>query len=328
MPAGRVAPKSLRALVLTMIAAASALAIAFLGAPAHADPSAQQLDDQISAKSQQFDKVVEQYDQNQTALGKTKAQVAALQKQMQPIQSKVDAAQGQVNTIATMSYKGDKASALNAVLTSGSPGAMLDSLSMLDMIARNQGKQISALTKAEAGLTAQKQKLDGILAQQNKQQATLASQKASLQKDIDTLSTLRTQKYGSPTSGPDNTDYGPPPNIPGTAGQAVDYAWSKLGDPYEYGAAGPNSFDCSGLTMAAWAAAGVSLDHNTNAQYSETARINRSDLQPGDLVFFYNNDHVGLYIGNNTVIHAPTYGENVQKASIDSMPVNGYGRVR
>jgi cell wall-associated NlpC family hydrolase len=327
VPAGRVAPKSLRALVLTMIAAASALAIAMLGAPAHADPSAQDLDNQINAKSLQFNKVVEQYDQNQTALGKTKTQVAALQKQMQPMQSQVDAAQGQVNSIAQMSYRGDRASALNAVLTSGSPGAMLDSLSMLDMIARNQGQQINTLTKAEAGLTTQKQKLDGVLAQQTKQQNTLATQKAGLQKDIDNLSNLRTQKYGSATN-TDNTDYGPAPSIPGNAGVAVDYAWSKLGDAYSYGAAGPSEFDCSGLTMAAWAAAGVSLDHNTNSQYSETARINRGDLAAGDLVFYYSNDHVALYIGNNTVIHAPTYGEPVQKAGLDSMPISGYGRVR
>lgn len=328
MPAGRVAPKSLRALVLTMVAAACALAIAFLGAPAHANPSAQDLDNQINAKSQQFDKIVEQYDEIQTALGKTKAQVAKLQKQMAPMQTKVNAAQSQVNTIATMSYKGDKASALNAVLTSGSPTSMLDSLSMIDMIARNQGQQISTLTKAESGLLAQQKKLDGVLAQQTKQNASLAGQKNSLQKSVDSLSNLRTQLYGSPTDSPDNVDYGPPPSIPGSAGQAVDYAWSKLGDAYSYGAAGPSEFDCSGLTMAAWDAAGVSLDHNTNSQYSETARINRSDLQPGDLVFFYGNDHVGLYIGNNTVIHAPTYGENVQKASIDSMPISGYGRVR
>src|SRR4051794_38679320 len=105
-----------------MVATASALALAILGAPAHADPSAQQLDDQINAKSLQFNKIVEQYDQNQTALGKTKAQVAALQKQMQPMQTKVDAAQDAVDSIASMSYRGDKASALNAVLTSGSPG--------------------------------------------------------------------------------------------------------------------------------------------------------------------------------------------------------------
>jgi cell wall-associated NlpC family hydrolase len=327
VPAGRVAPKTLRALVLTMVATASALALAILGAPAHADPSAQQLDDQINAKSLQFNKVVEQYDQNQTALGKTKAQVAALQKQMQPMQTKVDAAQTQVNSIASMSYRGDKASALNAVLTSGSPGSMLDSLSMLDMIARNQSQQITTLTRAEAGLAAQKQKLDGVLAQQTKQQTALATQKASLQKDIDNLSNLRTQKYGSATN-TDNTDYGPAPQIPGSAGQAVSYAWSKLGDPYSYGAAGPNEFDCSGLTMAAWSAAGRSLDHNTVSQYNETARISRGDLQPGDLVFYYDNDHVAIYIGNGTVIHAPTYGEPVQKAGIDSMPANSYGRVR
>ena len=79
--------------------------------------------------------------------------------------------------------------------------------------------------------------------------------------------------------------------------------------------------------MASWQAAGISLPHNAAAQYSSTARIGRNDLAAGDLVFYYNNDHVGIYIGGGEIIHAPTYGEPVQKASVDSMPINGYGRV-
>ncbi len=79
--------------------------------------------------------------------------------------------------------------------------------------------------------------------------------------------------------------------------------------------------------MAAWSAAGYSLPHNTNAQLNATHRINAGDLQPGDLVFYYNTNHVGIYIGNGTVIHAPTEGQPVQKAGVNSMPISGYGRV-
>lgn len=103
------------------------------------------------------------------------------------------------------------------------------------------------------------------------------------------------------------------------AGAAVAEAQRQLGKPYQWGAAGPDSFDCSGLTMWAWAAAGVSLPHYTGAQYSATTHIPLSDLQPGDLVFFYSGlSHVGLYVGNGMMIHAPHTGDVVRYASIYS----------
>ncbi len=115
----------------------------------------------------------------------------------------------------------------------------------------------------------------------------------------------------------------PPPAAPppsSRAGIAVATAEAQLGKPYQFGGAGPDSFDCSGLTMFAWAAAGVSLPHYTGAQYAMTTHIALSQLQPGDLVFFYGDlSHVGLYVGGGTMIHAPHTGTVVSYASIYDM---------
>ena len=117
------------------------------------------------------------------------------------------------------------------------------------------------------------------------------------------------------------------PAIPGSAGKAVSYAYGTIGKPYGFGDAGPNSYDCSGLTSAAWAAAGKSLPHNAAAQYSATTRISKSDLKPGDLIFYRSNQHVAIYIGGGQIIDAPSAGRNVLKRTMNIMTPNGYGRV-
>ncbi len=111
----------------------------------------------------------------------------------------------------------------------------------------------------------------------------------------------------------------------GSARTALDFAYAQLGKPYQYGAEGPGSYDCSGLTMKAWAAAGVNITRTTNSQYAATKRVAKSNLQPGDLVFFNGLGHVGMYVGNGKMIHAPSTGKNVQIVSITSgYYLNGY----
>ncbi len=105
------------------------------------------------------------------------------------------------------------------------------------------------------------------------------------------------------------------------------YAKSKIGKGYQFAAAGPNKFDCSGLTMKAWEAAGVSLPHNTVAQYNAATHVSKSNLQPGDLVFFYSTmHHVGIYIGNGKVVDAENPRTPVKVTSVDAMPYAGAAR--
>ena len=120
------------------------------------------------------------------------------------------------------------------------------------------------------------------------------------------------------TSSPTKPPAKSPPPPPSGAQLAIDYARAQLGKPYEWGAAGPDSFDCSGLTMRAWQRAGVSLPHWSVAQARMVARVSYAQLRPGDLIFWSDNGqasgtyHVGLYIGAGKMIHAPRPGKVVE----------------
>lgn len=117
----------------------------------------------------------------------------------------------------------------------------------------------------------------------------------------------------------------PAPN--GGAQAAVDAALSQLGKPYEWAAEGPDSYDCSGLTLWAWAHAGVSLPHNSGMQYAATPRVAQSDWQPGDLLFFGSPiHHVGMYIGNGQMVEAPYTGAQVRINSAHRSDYVGAGR--
>ena len=109
----------------------------------------------------------------------------------------------------------------------------------------------------------------------------------------------------------------PPPTT--GALRAVAYAQAQLGKPYVYAAAGPDAFDCSGLTMTAWAQGGVLMEHGSQAQYNAFAHVPIDQLQPGDLVFFGTsgptNHHVGIVVGPGIMIDAPHTGANVELAS-------------
>ncbi|MEW2621097.1 NlpC/P60 family protein [Streptomyces sp. NPDC048106] len=112
------------------------------------------------------------------------------------------------------------------------------------------------------------------------------------------------------------------------AAAAVSYAFAKLGSPYVWGATGPHAFDCSGLVQAAYRSAGVSLPRTTYAQIGAGRRVSRSELRPGDLVFFYSGvSHVGIYVGDGRMIHAPNPSAPVRVAPIDQMPFAGATRV-
>jgi cell wall-associated NlpC family hydrolase len=165
------------------------------------------------------------------------------------------------------------------------------------------------------------------------QAAARAAAEAAAQKAAaEAAAAAAAQNHPRPAPGPVDTPPPPPPppSTDGGVSAVLAYARAQLGKPYEWGADGPNTFDCSGLTMRAWAQAGVSLYHYTGAQYDQTSRVAISDLQPGDLVFYGSSGptshHVGLYVGGGQMIEAPHIGADVRYASIyrsDLLPYGG-----
>lgn len=112
------------------------------------------------------------------------------------------------------------------------------------------------------------------------------------------------------------------------AKRALAFAKKQIGDSYRYGASGPSSWDCSGLTQGAYKSVGVKLPHSARQQYSKGKRIKKSDLRPGDLVFFYGGiSHVGMYVGDGKIVHASRPGKPVKIDPMKYMPYQGARRV-
>ncbi|MGE0304761.1 MAG: NlpC/P60 family protein [Acidimicrobiia bacterium] len=158
-------------------------------------------------------------------------------------------------------------------------------------------------------------------------EARKAARQAELARQRAQESAARTGGAASPAPAPVRVVNPPPPPSPGAAG-AVEQAMSQIGVTYRWGQDDPESgFDCSGLTSWAWGRVGVSIPHSSRAQFNSLARVEPEDLEPGDLVFFGSPvHHVGMYIGNGQMVHAPHSGAVVSVASIYRRDLRGGGR--
>ena len=198
------------------------------------------------------------------------------------------------------------------LLQSSDPQSFLDRASIMLQLQHQQGSTVSLLAAAtaaanRASLTATQQanRAKVLTAEMSKKVAQIQAKENVLNSSAFSQALAIFQKTGS---------Y---PNIAVTGdslgAQAVRWALTRVGDPYVFGAAGPNEFDCSGLVMWAYAHLGISLTHFTGAQWTEGQHISRSQLQPGDVVFFFPDiSHEGMYIGNGLMVVAPSAGQNVQ----------------
>jgi peptidoglycan DL-endopeptidase CwlO len=309
-----------------LVVAALAVAITgSLGTAAHAAPSASELKKQIETASNKLEDVTEAYNAMRINLKKTQADQVKLQASLKPAQAKLKAASAQVGNLATTSYKQGRVGPMTALLTGGQD-SMMDRMAYLDMITKSNQRDIDTFTEATQGFADRQAALKQTQAKQTAQANALNKQKTSIQKDLKKLIAMREAAFGQgqETGGKYN---GPIPKISGSAGVAVTFAYNQLGKPYLFGADGPGSFDCSGLTSAAWREAGKSLSHQTKAQWNEVTHISRGDLQPGDLVFYRSLGHVALYVGGGQIIDAPHSGTVVKKRTMDIMTPYGYGRV-
>jgi cell wall-associated NlpC family hydrolase len=305
----------------------AALAIAITttsGTAAHAEPSTSELTKKIDKASDQLEDVVESYNKMKLSLKKTKDDEQKLAESLAPAKAALEAAGTQMDAIAASAYKTGHVGTMNVVLEGSNN--LMDRMSILEQISRSRGRDIAAYRETTETFTDRQAALKATQDKQAAEVKELAGRKKKIEGDLKKLYAMRTAAYGSPTE--KATKYtGNIPSIAGSAGKAVTFAYNALGVMYDYGADGPDGYDCSGLTSAAWRAAGKSLPHNAAAQYSATTRISRSELKPGDLVFYRSNGHVGLYVGGGQIIDASRAGQPVKKRTIDIMTPNGYGRV-
>jgi cell wall-associated NlpC family hydrolase len=323
--------KAFRAAAFTTVAGMATLAVAIGPAYAEPSPAPAEVEAMIDKQWNTLEPIIEQYNSVHTQLASNRTKSDGLRKQLEPLQVQVDMAMAQVSDIAVGVYKGGPGSTINAILTTSSPTSLADQLTLLNMVARAQRDQISNVMAVRDKYAGDKKAVDVLIAQQARQDADLAGKKKQIEDQISQLQKLRQQAYGSSGAATGVLKPVPCPQeyIGGPAGVAANKACSLIGKPYIWAAAGPDGYDCSGLVMAAWAAAGVSLAHQSRTQMQQTGRVSRAELRPGDLIFFYSDiHHVALYIGNGWMVHAPQSGDHVREAQLDRYggSIAGYGR--
>lgn len=342
-----------RTAALALLAMVAAITVALApGAPAQAKPSAADVQKQISDLNNQIETVVEQYNGVHTKLAADQAKAKTLKAKLPQANLQAVLAQQRVGAIAHDVYIEGPTSGLAALLDMESTNALLDELGALNSIAKDQRTTIDTANAAVASFQTQATTLNAVIGSETAQDTQLASKKADIIAQLAKLKTLQSQIQDASTttngggggksggivgSGPKTSkSYVEPVSCPQQSGsgagrtaalKACSLVWSNAAPHihwYGWAQAGPSRYDCSGMTMTAWAAAGVSLEHFTGGQWSETTHVSRSRLQVGDLVFYYgDHHHVAIYIGNGYIAQAQETGEPLKVSPIGSP--TGYG---
>ncbi|GAB3853868.1 C40 family peptidase [Micromonospora andamanensis] len=310
-------------------AALTATAVLLTGgvAAAWADPTVADIERRIDEDWNRLEPVIEQHNATRQDLAGKRREADALAARITPLQRQVDEALDRVGKLAASAYKGEQVRTVNTLLGSRSPSEVVEQLGLLDRYARFQQRDVRQATDLRDELVAAKAGLDRTISQLARTEAELAEKRRQIDAEIDRLQRLRLRAYGSGGGGSLRPAPCPASYPGGPAGEAVTFACAQIGKPYSWGAEGPNAYDCSGLMLAAWSRAGVSLPHNAARQRRVTASVSRGALRPGDLVFYYRDlHHVGMYVGGGWVVHASRAGQPVKMKRIDSSPVHSFGR--
>lgn len=316
------------AVTLNLSAIASATPLTTPPAPTVAD-----VQRQLGELALQNIQLVEQYDQARVDLAAKQKRAERAQGLAFAAEAAFAVARAEFGRTITAQYEGGSFSAAGALLSSRNGQSYLDQLNLMSMISEHTAQLVASLTTTKQAAEAARELARALLRAATTRRDRLVAQRAELaaqvQKYTDLLGSLTAAQRAAYLAAA--TPQASPPQVAaaqvslGAAGgsqaarTAVQFALNQVGKPYVFGAAGPDSYDCSGLTMAAWAAAGVSLPHSAADQYNYGTQVPLNALRPGDLIFFYQPiGHVTIYIGNGLMVSAPQPGENVSVVPLSS----------
>jgi peptidoglycan DL-endopeptidase CwlO len=329
-----------------------------IAAPTSAQPDIGTVQSRVDRLYHQAENASESYNNARLELRQAQSRQAAISAQLRRQQAKVNAVRARVAADVVAQYQGQALSSTAQVLLADSPDAVIDRLTTvsayndqqtqmmadfavqakrLEMRQAASRRELSRIAATKQQLGSEKKQIDEkaaaakqLLSTLKERAAARASRSAQRAAQAATSSAAAARPASpstSPSAGaPTSAPTGPPASVPasGRASAAVRYALAQVGDAYVYGAAGPSAFDCSGLTMMAWAQAGVGLPHSSSAQMGSGTPVSQSQLQPGDLVFYYSPvSHVGMYIGNGQIVNAENPSVGVKITGVNSMPYAG-----
>jgi peptidoglycan DL-endopeptidase CwlO len=324
-----------------------------VASPALADPTPAQLKAQISAQNQALEPIIEQYNGLRVKIAADQAKAKKISAQIGPTQIRATVAESRLGDIARTVYETGPTTPAQALFSTQSTNQFVDMIGAMNEIARQQNDEIATVGTLVQTYRSQQAQLNVVIAAEKKQYDQLVSQKAEIQAKVDSLQKLldeaNAEAAASSGSSGGGTSSGTtytkselmPVACPYTSStgkghiaavKACSLVWDTSHSPpwrmYGWGDAGPDKYDCSGLTMTAWAAAGISLAHYTGSQWNESYAISSSSLRPGDLVFYFEaHSHVALYVGGGWIVQAEETGQPLKMSHVDFTGPRYYRRV-
>ncbi|MEV6107628.1 NlpC/P60 family protein [Streptomyces sp. NPDC051940] len=332
-------PKQPNRTRVTVLTAGAAAAVALTTQSAHAEPSKSDVKKKVDALYEQAEAATEKYNAAKERQEKLTDQVEKIQDQVARGQEELNDLRDGLGALAAAQYRGGGIDPSVQLFLSSDPDTYLDRASALDQLSTKQADALKQISAKQRTLTQQRQEagqkledLEATRTELGKRKAEVQKKLAAAQKVLNELTAAERAELAEANAASRTTtrpDLGGDAPASSRAAAALSYAKSKVGLPYVYGATGPSSFDCSGLTSAAYASANVSIPRTSQAQFSGAGtRISESNLMPGDLVFYYSDlHHVGMYAGNGQIVHASNPTTGVTYAPLHSMPYMGAVRV-
>ncbi len=348
-----------------VVLAAAVCAVTLLPSSSQADPkpSINQVARQLSRLQDQAEVASERYNAATIKVATAQQAYAQTRAKVRSAQGRLDALNASIGSLISTLYRSEAGGSSLTLLSAKDPQTYLAQSNAVDSLTRQRADVLRRVQTVRQEVAtdqlAAKQKLALIVAAKHdadvakadidaKVSATtrlLASLKADERKRVlaaqaaaaaaaEARAEAAQRSTRSTTRNPRHTA-APKVSVPhssghasGRAAGAVAFALRQVGKRYVYAATGPNSYDCSGLTLAAYRSVGIYLPHQSGSQFHSGRHVSSSELQPGDLVFYYSPiHHVGIYIGGGRIVHAANPGEGVRIAGVFSMPFSGAVRV-
>ncbi|MFJ1745599.1 NlpC/P60 family protein [Streptomyces sp. NPDC088116] len=320
----------------TLALAGAATVTAFDG-PAHAEPrlTPAQVKAKVDGLYEQAEAATERYNGAKEKADAASTSLAELRDEAARRTERLNTARDALGSIAAAQYRAGGLDPAVQLALSSRPEDYLEAAGLAEQAGARQASAIAGVRRGLAQIAELRTRADGRLVTLRAHRAELARHKSTIQAKLDTAQRLldslsapqRAQYAGQEQRSGDAAAGGAMGAPNSRAAAAVAFAYGAIGKPYVWGSTGPGSFDCSGLAQAAWRSAGVALPRTTYTQINTGQRVTRDQLAPGDLVFFFSGiSHVGVYVGNGQMIHAPRPGSAVRMAPIDQMPFAGAAR--
>ncbi|THV40953.1 NlpC/P60 family protein [Glycomyces buryatensis] len=290
------------------------LVAAVSSTPAWADRDVSDINDEIEANSEDLNAAVEAY--NGLA-----QEIADNEELLEEAQAEVDTAEAELNELRDQladfineTYVDQGVGDAALILESGSPQAFVERLERLNSANLYNFDLMEELQTVSDEYTSQLELLEDLQSDLEADKDELEKQKEDLEERTADLEAEWQVVAGEDIPGFNENNL---PHMNNDELAVVEFALDQLGEQYVFGSAGPDTWDCSGLIMRAYEQIGISLPHNAAQIYNQTAQIGKDQLQPGDLVFYNNLSHMGMYIGNGLIVHAPNSTTVVKIVEVD-----------